>query len=225
MVPMRNESEHIQACLTALQDARAAGAELIVVDGGSSDDSRALAEPLSDVVLHSTPGRDAQQRAGARAAAGEWLWFVHADVCVPAGAWREISAARAAGAGWGRFDVQLSERGDGLGALVLLVVQWMMNQRSRLTRVCTGDQAMFVSRVALDHIGGVPQQPLMEDVEMSARLARVAPMAAVRCPVRVSARRWRRYGVLRTIVLMWWLRVAYAVGVAPDTLHRWYYGR
>ncbi len=218
VMPALNEAPHVRGALGALQPARHHGAEVLLVDGGSRDATRCQALDLCDRVLRSPPGRARQMQCGAEHARGEVLWFVHADTVVPVDAWRHIAAAVAGGAGWGRFDVRLDS-----DLLALRVVERLMNLRSRLTRICTGDQAVFVTRSAFDAVGGMPMQPLMEDVELSARLKAHAPMAAIGVPVRTSARRWQRDGVCRTVLLMWALRLGYWLGVRPERLHAWYY--
>jgi rSAM/selenodomain-associated transferase 2 len=155
---------------------------------------------------------------GAARARHEILWFVHADTSVPKDADVSIlDALSQAGKRWGRFDVRLS--GD---QLPLRVVEWMMNWRSRVTGVCTGDQGIFVTRRAYDAVGGMPDQALMEDLELSRRLRRAQRPACLTQRLVTSSRRWERRGILRTIVQMWSLRTAYALGVDPSRLNQWY---
>jgi rSAM/selenodomain-associated transferase 2 len=157
--------------------------------------------------------------AGARASRGDVVLFLHADTMLPERAGDAIRAALAdPGVVGGRFDVRLDSRRP-----LLAVVAWMMNQRSRLTGLATGDQGIFVRRSVLDALGGYADIPLMEDIELSRRLKRCGRVAALRLRVTTSARKWEREGVVRTIVLMWTLRLLYALGVAPARLHRWYY--
>ena len=217
IVPALNEAAGIAAALGALAPLRARGAQVIVVDGGSGDATRALAAPLADRVLEAPRGRASQMNAGARAAAGDVLLFLHADTRLPENADALIAAALASGGhAWGRFDARI----DGGGALG--VVSCMMNARSRLTGIATGDQAMFMTRAAFDAAGGFPAIALMEDVEMSRRLKRISPPACLRAAVVTSARRWQRDGTLATILLMWRLRLAYALGADPQGLARRY---
>jgi rSAM/selenodomain-associated transferase 2 len=158
--------------------------------------------------------------AGVAAAHGDVLLFLHADTALPDGAGRAIRAALADPAVVaGRFDVRLDSRRP-----LLRVVAWMMNRRSRLTGISTGDQAIFVRRAVFDALGGYANIPLMEDVELTRRLKRRGRLAALPLRVTTSARKWEREGAIRTIVLMWSLRLCYALGVAPARLHRWYYG-
>jgi rSAM/selenodomain-associated transferase 2 len=193
-------------------------AEIIVADGGSEDATADLARPLADRVLEAPRGRARQMNAGAAAARGEVLLFLHADTVLPEDAPRDIGAAfEKSGRQWGRFDATIAGR-DAL----LAVVSLMMNARSRMSGIATGDQAMFVRRQAFEKVGGFPDIPLMEDVALSKSLKSLSPPACLRQRVITSARRWERDGVLRTIVLMWRLRFAYAMGVDPRRLARRY---
>lgn len=217
VVPVLDEAAAIAAALSPLQAARAAGAEIVVVDGGSRDGTAALAAPLADRVLVAPRGRASQMNAGAAAGTRPSLLFLHADTVLPADALVAVEAALRDRA-WGRFDVAI----DGADPL-LAVVAAGMNLRSRLTGIATGDQAIFVRRAAFDSLGGFPAIPLMEDVAFS-RAARRAlgPPACLDSRVLTSGRRWERHGVLRTIVLMWRLRLAYALGADPHRLARRY---
>ena len=184
-----------------------------MVDGGSRDDSARLATALADRVLQAGRGRAAQMNAGAAASQGRVLLFLHADTRLPETALPTVLAAIDAGAAWGRFDVRI----DGHHPLLRLVER-MMNWRSRLTGIATGDQAIFVRREIFAGLGGYPDLPLMEDIALCATLRRLAPPACVRETVLTSARRWEKHGVLRTILLMWWLRGAYFLGADPARL-------
>ena len=218
IVPVLDEAGGIAACLEPLQPLRAALAEVVVVDGGSRDATRALASPLADRVIEAPRGRALQMNAGARASRGDVLLFLHADTCLPPGALDAVAAGLdARAAEWGRFDVAIA------GADPLLVaVALLMNVRSRLTGIATGDQAMFARREAFEAVGGFPEIPLMEDVALSKRLRRRSRPLCLRERVVTSARRWERNGTLRTIVLMWRLRLEYALGADPRRLARRY---
>jgi rSAM/selenodomain-associated transferase 2 len=216
IVPVLDEARAIEAALAPLQAWRAAGAEVVVVDGGSRDATRALAAPFADRVLTAERGRAAQMTAGAVASTGDVLLFLHADSVLPADAMAAVVAG-AALAEWGRFDVAI-EGADPLLALVAL----MMNLRSRLTGIATGDQAIFVARAAFEAAGGFPAIPLMEDVALSKALRRRSRPVCLRERVLTSGRRWERRGTLRTILLMWRLRLAYALGADPHRLARRY---
>jgi len=218
IVPALDEAESIVATLDSLRELQSRGHEVIVVDGGSRDGTAALAAGLADRVLAAGAGRAVQMNAGARAATGDVFLFLHADSRLPGAADRLVLQGLAAsGAAWGRFDVRVAS-----GHPLLRMVEIMMNVRSRLTRICTGDQAIFVRREAFDAVGGYPAQALMEDIAISTRLRRLSAPLCLRERCVTSARRWESEGVLRTIALMWWLRLQYALGVTPARLARGY---
>jgi rSAM/selenodomain-associated transferase 2 len=219
VIPALNESVNLARNLPRLVT-REPDAEVVVVDGGSEDDSRETVVRVPSVQwLVSARGRARQMNAGARATQGDVLIFLHAYTVLPDGAGAAIREALLDPAVvGGRFDVRLDSP-----RLLLAVVGWMMNQRSRLTGISTGDQAIFVRRAVFDAVGGFADIPLMEDIDFTRRLKRRGRMAALRLRVTTSARKWQREGVVRTIVLMWTLRLLYALGVSPARLHRWYY--
>jgi len=217
VMPVLNEAAGLQATLQALQALRAGGHELIVVDGGSHDDSAALAAALADQVVHSPRGRARQMNAGAARARRDTLLFLHADTRLPAAADAAIAQALQGGARWGRFDVRIEGR-----SAWLPVVAWFMNRRSRLSGIATGDQALFVQRALFQELGGFPEQPLMEDVELSRRLRAQSRPACLRARVVTSGRRWDERGAWRTIVLMWRLRWLYWRGTPAEQLARAY---
>ena len=218
VIPVLNEAGSIVATLQSLAAWRADGVEIIVVDGGSSDTTPALCAGLADQLLHAPPGRARQMNAGAAQARGEALLFLHADTRLPEDAPAAIARALTGGAyAWGRFDVTI----DGRSAWFPLIAA-LMNLRSRLTGIATGDQAIFVRRDAFVAVGGFPDQPLMEDIELSRRLRRRGRPACLRQRVLTSGRRWERHGVWPTIWLMWRLRLLYWLGTPPDKLARAY---
>ena len=219
IIPTRDEASCIARLLGDLAPLRAMGHELILVDGGSADDTSGIAAPLVDRVIHAERGRAVQMNAGARLATGDILWFLHADTRVPPGAaQRLIDSCIDGGSVWGRFDLHLSGTRP-----ILRVVSAMMNLRSRLTGVATGDQGIFVVREQFVSAGGFPAIPLMEDIALSKALRRIARPTCIRRPrLQTSSRRWERHGVMRTIALMWRLRLAYALGVPPHQLARHY---
>lgn len=215
-MPMLNEADGIAAILEVLQPLRTQGAEIIVVDGGSIDQSVALATPLADALLTSEPGRARQMNLGAQHATAPALVFLHADTRLPDNAQSQIATALAQ-RDWGRFAIQLSGRSRWLP-----VVGWMMNQRSRLTGIATGDQAIFVRTVIFEAIGGFPDQPLMEDIEVAKRLKRVSRPACLTSKVISSGRRWEQQGAWPTVCAMWRLRYRYWRGVSPTRLAKEY---
>ena len=235
-MPALNEAAAIEAALQPLQVWRAHGVHVLVVDGGSTDATVSLARLLADQVIESQRGRARQMNAGAAAAPGEALLFLHADTTLPEGAPGAILAAlgiqdplpptvfgqsvgKKAGPAraWGRFDVRILGQSP-----MLAVVAWCMNLRSRLSGIATGDQALFMTRAAYDAVGGFPDQPLMEDIEICRRLKRLGPPACLRLQAQTSGRRWEERGVWRTIFLMWRLRLAYFFGVSTEYLARAY---
>jgi rSAM/selenodomain-associated transferase 2 len=221
IVPVLNEAAGVVHALEPLAVYRARGHQVIVADGGSDDATAGLARTYADRLVNAPRGRAAQMNAGAREATGDVLLFLHADTRLPANADRLIAAALATGAArWGRFDVTIEGQSSGLA-----MVAAMMNWRSRVSGIATGDQAMFVERTTFESLGGFPRIALMEDIELSRRLKRVSAPACPRERVITSGRRWDRDGLLRTIVTMWSLRLAHFMGVAPERLAKIYYGR
>jgi rSAM/selenodomain-associated transferase 2 len=213
VVPALNEAGGIEACLAALAPLRARGHEVIVVDGGSADATPQLAAPLADRVINAPRGRAAQMNAGAAAAAGDALVFLHADTRLPPEADRRVLEALATHA-WGRFDVAIDSDDPRLA-----VIAFFINRRSRLSGIATGDQAIFVRR---DAFPGFPPIALMEDVAFSRAMLGGSPPACLAERVLTSARRWERDGVARTVLLMWRLRYEYWRGADPDELARRY---
>jgi rSAM/selenodomain-associated transferase 2 len=212
IVPALNEAEAITA---AIRSAKAAD-EVIVVDGGSSDATSDVAAALGATVVQSVRGRGRQLAVGADLASGDVLLFLHADTVLPAG-FREQVERVLSTAAWGRFDVRFDK-----GGLLLRLIAWLISTRSRLSRVATGDQAMFVTRVALQSVGGIREPELFEDIDLSRRLKRRAPMGVPVDPVVTSSRRWREDGVWRTTFLMWTMKSLYLMGVPADRLARHY---
>ena len=221
IMPVFDEAAEIEAALAALAPCRRRGVELIVVDGGSRDGTPDLARPLADRVVSGQSGRALQMNAGAAAANGDVLLFLHADTRLPEGADQLVldglaGSGRAGGRTWGRFDVRIE--GGGLLGLVSFTMNW----RSRITRITTGDQAMFVTRAAFKAAGGFPAIALMEDVALSARLKRIGAPLALRARVTTSPRRWRKHGTFRTVLLMWRLRLSFFLGADPAKLAQTY---
>lgn len=219
IVPTLNESAVVDLALQALQPLRARGHEVIVVDGGSRDNTLSLARKYADRTVMSGAGRALQMNAGAGYAKHEFLLFLHADTLLPDTADELIHAALAPQAScWGRFDVRLDHPHP-----VYRLVEHSINWRSHLSGVATGDQAIFVEREYFERVGSFDRLPLMEDVALSKKLLHFARPARVTTPVLTSARRWEQGGVLRTILLMWRLRTAFFFGADPDRLAGQYY--
>jgi len=214
ILPVLNEEAGIAEALQDLSKLRARGVEVIVVDGGSRDDTVALAQPLCDRLITAPRGRGAQMNAGAGVARGDVLLFLHADTRLPADADRLLLDGLAASSRpWGRFDVRIAGRHP-----LLPLIAATMNLRSRLTGIATGDQAIFAEGSAFAAIGGFPDIALMEDIVLSRRLKRLGRPLCLRPHVLTSGRRWEQHGVVHTILTMWRLRLAFFFGVAPAKL-------
>lgn len=213
VVPVLDEAARLGAFLDRLQPLRHRGVRLVIVDGGSNDASVEIARPRADIVFQAPRGRAAQMNAGAAACRSEALVFLHADTALPDDAERWVIEALASGAGWGRFDVRIDD-----ARLPFRLVEALMNLRSRLSGIATGDQALFVRRDLFEALGGFPEIALMEDIALSRALKRRGRPACLRARVVTSARRWDRYGIWRTIALMWWLRASYFFGADPTRL-------
>ncbi|MGH7819710.1 MAG: TIGR04283 family arsenosugar biosynthesis glycosyltransferase [Candidatus Binatia bacterium] len=211
IVPARNEERVIAATLAPLREPDVL--EVIVADGESEDATAKVAAPLADRVLRSPPGRARQMNAAARIAIGDILFFLHADSRVPAGFARAIVDACGEGAIGGRFDLELDAPGIGYR-----IVENGINLRSRWSGLFTGDQGLFIRRQAFSRLGGFPDQPLFEDLALAAAMKQAGRVASLRLRIRTSARRWRRSGIVRTVLFMWWLRALYFLGVSPDRL-------
>jgi rSAM/selenodomain-associated transferase 2 len=213
IIPALNEAANLPLLLAQLTPLRARGAQVIVADGGSSDGSPELLADLAQW-LPAPRGRARQMNAGAAIASGEVLWFVHADSQLPADADQLIAAALANGQHcWGRFDVAISGR-----PWMLKVVARMINWRSRLTGIATGDQGIFLLRSTFESLGGFAELPLMEDVQLCTQLRRISKSACIRQRLTTSGRRWETHGLWRTIWLMWRLRWAYWRGVPIEQI-------
>jgi rSAM/selenodomain-associated transferase 2 len=216
IIPALNEARNIAQTLTQVR--QAGECQLVVADGDSSDGTAEIARSYADLVLSAPRGRARQMNVGARAAVGDVLLFLHADTILPSGfpvlLAQALADPKVVG---GRFDVRLDAPGWSFR-----VVETFMNLRSRLTRISTGDQAIFVRRKTFLAVGGYPEVELMEDLELSRKLKRIGKITCLRTRVVTSARRWQRNGVLRTIVLMWALRLGHSLGVPPEHLKAFY---
>ncbi len=219
IIPTLNEVERLGDTLGDLEEALPVHSEVIVADGGSCDGTRELAERFSCQVVDSSAGRARQMNAGAGRSSGDILWFLHADTRIPAEAGTALLSGLSAGHSWGRFDIRLSG-----SRRMFRLVERMMNIRSCRTGIVTGDHGLFVTRDVFDAAGGFPDIPLMEDVALSKALRkRNKPVCVGTRLVMTSSRRWEEQGVWRTILLMWRLRLAYALGVDPQRLVKRYY--
>ena len=217
VIPVRNEAQALPGLLDDLADLRATGVELILVDGGSGDGTCELALGRVDQLLRTAPGRALQMNAGAAVACGEYLWFVHADTRVSVESLESLQGALKERPLWGRFDVRLSGPG-----LAFRVIGAMINLRSRLSGIASGDQGIFVAHQHFEALGGYAQIPLMEDLQLCRRLKPLARPRCLRPPLSTSSRRWEQHGIWRTVVLMWCLRLAYYCGASPEKLARQY---
>ena len=216
IIPVLNEASEIEIFLSALQSFRGHG-EIIVVDGGSQDNTITLARPLANKILKSARSRSKQMNVGARAANGEILIFLHADTYLPTNALTAIEQGLSQYQQWGRFDIQLSGK-----HFMFLVIAQLMNWRSRLTGISTGDQVLFVQKKVFDQAGQFPDIPVMEDIAICKNLWSFGSPLCLKMKVTSSSRRWEQFGIARTILLMWWLRVLYLFGYNPETLARLY---
>lgn len=219
IIPVINEAGSITQTLQNLQSLRQRGHEIIICDGGSTDATINSAQPLSDSVVQSAKGRACQMNTGAAIAQGDVLLFVHADTYLPNNADTLISQSlQDKGHDWGRFDVRLS------GSHPLLrMIERMMNWRSCLTGIATGDQCIFVRRDLFNQLHGFPNIPLMEDIALCKKLKHHGRPACLKQTVITSSRRWEQKGILRTILLMWRLRIFFYLGKDPQRLGRLYY--
>jgi len=218
IIPCLNEARFIGATLLALQVLRNRGSEIILVDGGSDDQTQQLAEAYVDTIVQSPPGRAVQMNAGADIASGRLIWFLHADTIPDVDTLERIEGlANNSGSQWGRFRVRFDHP-----SLIFKYIAWMMNTRSRLTAVATGDQGIFVSSDLFKQVGGYQEIPLMEDIALSKSLRSIQRPLCCKEALTTSSRRWQQAGILRTILLMWTLRAAYALGADPVKLAQRY---
>ncbi len=216
IIPVLNEQKGIVFFLKHLQCFRRQ-CQLIVVDGGSVDDTVNLAQPYVDIVLTAPTGRAKQMNRGAIAATAPILLFLHADTFLPDDAVVQIKQAIDQHYSWGRFDIKLISSNP-----ALTLIAWFMNWRSKLTGIATGDQSIFVKKSLFDALGAYPDIALMEDIALSKKLNRVAKPCCVSSTVESSARRWLEFGIVKMTLLMWWLRLQYFLGRSPTSLAQLY---
>ena len=219
IIPTLNEAESISTVLQRLAgDCSRQRAEIIVVDGNSNDATASIAAEFADSVIVSRRGRAHQMNAGVQIAHGTYLCFLHADTVLSNDAIDQIqNALQYQGAHWGFFEVRLDS-----SLLVFRLIETAINLRSRCTAVATGDQAIFMTREMFERVGGFPPVSLMEDIAMSKQLCRFHRPACLRAMATTSVRRWQKHGVIKTVLLMWWLRLAYVCGISPQRLAQWY---
>ncbi len=217
IIPTLNEAPTLSEFLTQLIQSIDSidDVEIIISDGGSTDDTLMLAKQFPITLLNSRQGRATQMNFGARQAKGIWLIFLHADTFLPKN-WQTLIAG--SNCNWGRFNVRLSGK-----HWLLRIIETMMNSRSCLTSIATGDQAIFFRKHFFHSIGNYPDIPLMEDIAISKKAKASSKLACIKVPVVTSSRRWQQKGIIRTILLMSLLRFAFWVGIKPNTLHRLYY--
>lgn len=219
VIPVLNEGKQVVGFLEGLQPYRNQNIEIIVVDGGSDDRTVELATRFADMVIESIRGRANQMNRGVDSATGDILLFLHADTRLPQ-RFRETLAGEfwESESSWGRFDVKLT------GSHYLFrVIEFFINWRSRLTGIATGDQAIFMKRPVFDRLGGFLPVPCMEDIALSTELKKISKPFCIHNPVTTSSRRWEQEGILRTVLLMWRLRLAYFFGADPARLVHLYY--
>jgi len=228
IIPILNEADNLTKLVAHIIRLNPTPQQVILVDGGSVDDSVTVAKEMlksTEIaqsaidwhIIESTVGRAQQMNAGAMLATGDMLLFLHADTELPADAIDSVQQAIAQ-YDWGRFDVRLDSHEP-----LLKIVGFMINQRSRLMGIATGDQAIFIKKSLFGRMHGYPDQPLMEDIELCKRLKKIARPACLKTKVTTSARRWQQHGTWRTIFLMWQLRFDYWRGVSPSVLKQRYY--
>lgn len=220
VIPVLNDANSLRFLLPVLTKL---GWPVVVSDGGSTDNSASIALDAGVHLVIGSANRGEQLARGVAAAASDWVLFLHSDCQFSEdNAQQLLKIVRLGEPAWGRFDVSLQP-----ATLGLRCISWFMNQRSRLTKICTGDQGIFIHRRligVIDSVGGMPCQPLMEDIELSKRLgATSAPFVCLAGPLNSSARRWLRHGVFRTVLSMWRYRLRYWLGVSPQSLAKDYY--
>lgn len=204
IIPTLNEADQIEQHLSTLQVLREQGHELIVVDGGSIDDTVSLVSPLCNQVCQSQKSRSIQMNCGAKAATGECFVFLHADTVLPGNILEYFSTINNIEGKWGRFDISLSGRN-----WIFRIIESCMNRRSSFTGIVTGDQVMFIGKELFNRVGGYPEIALMEDIAISNLLIKISAPIRIREKVVSSSRRWEKNGIVKTIIKMWILRLLY----------------
>jgi rSAM/selenodomain-associated transferase 2 len=216
IIPVLNEEKNLPDILDALQVFRDLNHEVIVVDGGSIDNSLVIANDGADAVIVSEPGRATQMNNGAAVATGDVFLFLHADTVLPANAVNLISSLQE-DCFWGFFNLRLSSQKS-----IFRLIEWMINRRSRWSSIATGDQSIFIERKLFYSVNGFPEIRLMEDIAISRSLKNIIAPVCLKSKVVTSSRRWENNGITRTVLLMWTLRLFYFFGVSPERLSQLY---
>ena len=219
IIPSLNEAEHITQTLLKLQELRNQGHEVILCDGGSRDKTLQLAKNLVDHILSTQAGRAKQMNAGSKLATGDILCFLHADTLIPADFANLITGTLSdSDRIWGRFDIRLSNT-----SLTYKVIAWFINKRSCISGVATGDQGIFIISNKFLKLNGYADIPIMEDIELSKRLLKISrPICITKSFLITSSRRWEKNGIIKTVLLMWRLRLGYFLGASPTKLAKAY---
>lgn len=212
IIPTLNEEATIQPLLQQLQVCRQQGHEVIVVDGGSNDETVSISKSLADKVISSEAGRATQMNNGAKQSTNNILWFLHADTLIPSNVIESIQESLIKN-NWGRFNIKLSG-----SHFLFRIIEKMINLRSCVSGIATGDQGIFVKRELFESVNGYSEIPLMEDVELSKKLKKVSSPVCIKEMLTTSSRRWEQRGILSTVLLMWRLRFLYWLGVSATKL-------
>jgi len=217
IIPCLNEEKYIVETLQRLQKCRHHGHEIILSDGGSKDRTIEFAKPLIDQHIITSAGRAKQMNQGAKVANGNILCFLHADTLAPESIDEAILEFENKFS-WGFFQIKLSGK-----HWQFRIIEWMINNRSQISQIASGDQGIFVTRTLFNKISGFSEMPLMEDIELSKRLKKISPPVCIRrTRLNTSSRRWEKHGIIRTVLLMWGLRLAYFLGTPTNTLAKAY---
>ena len=219
VIPTLNEAKDIQKTLALLQPLRERGHEIIISDGGSTDNTTKLAASLADKIISSAKSRASQMNTGAKKASGDILWFLHADTFIPENSDIIIrNHLQNSNKVWGRFNIRLSGQ-----HFLFRIIERMVNLRSKLTGIATGDQGIFIRQEYFKKLNGFSEIPLMEDIEISTRLKSFSSPICLTQKLITSSRRWEKHGILKTVFLMWQLRLAYFMGTSANKLARKYH--
>ena len=214
IIPALNEESAIETLLQQLQTYRKQGNEIIVVDGGSTDSTISISNILADKIIQSKSGRALQMNNGSAEASFDILWFLHADSKIPDDSIEKIQFnLNEKNKDWGRFNIKLSGKN-----ILFRLIERMINIRSCVTSIATGDQGIFVKRKSFDDVNGFSELPLMEDIDLSQKLKRLSRSVCIKETLTTSSRRWEQNGILSTVFLMWRLRFLYWLGVSADKL-------